>query len=394
MDPDQVIEDYNENADDAVEASEHVEAGGTGDAGDAGGNGDAGGTGDAGDTGGNGEDGEDGESGDDDSQLETFEDEDILMEPSHWLGPSTTNWKRVYTGHGTDEISLVKGRLWDALEAENQAEAAILTQRLRHLRARTVVRALQDESRQNTDDVDFTDDTFDTLVSHMVYRENGGGEDPSSYMRHPYQYLCRRVDSNHRINLPIRYMTAETPGEGKNEAARIVHELTTLWRTAGEFILPKRPRQGQAEAFFIEEMARLVQYTEGLARDESPSTGSALVGYEGAQELNLKYTGDGGRVGVRFMVGYPNLSTRGPPLYPHAYIAKLALRQIGTEAAGVFVHVHLVDAGAHHFLFLAQYSKAVIPVSIGVGTIDQWGNDSAAVRRFNLVHPRIFSDAF
>ena len=77
MDPDQEIEDYNENADDAVEASEHVEAGGTGDAGDAGGNGDAGGTGDAGDTGGNGEDGEDGESGDDDSQLETFEDEDI-----------------------------------------------------------------------------------------------------------------------------------------------------------------------------------------------------------------------------------------------------------------------------------------------------------------------------
>ena len=146
MDPDQEIEDYNENADDAVEASEHVEAGGTGDAGDAGGNGDAGGTGDAGDTGGNGEDGEDGESGDDDSQLETFEDEDILMEPSHWLGPSTTNWKRVYTGHGTDEISLIKGRLWDALEAENQAEAKTFTQRLGHLRARTVVRIDYDDA--------------------------------------------------------------------------------------------------------------------------------------------------------------------------------------------------------------------------------------------------------
>lgn len=382
MDPDQEIEDYNENADDAVEASEHVEAGGTGDAGDAGGNGDAGGTGDAGDTGGNGEDGEDGESGDDDSQLETFEDEDILMEPSHWLGPSTTNWKRVYTGHGTDEISLIKGRLWDALEAENQAEAKTLTQRLGHLRARTVVRALQDESRHNTDELDFSDDTFDTVVSHMVYRENGDDELPASYMRHPYQYLCRRVDSNHRVNLPIRYMRAKTPGEGKTEAARIVHELTTLWRTAGEFILPKRPRQGRAEAFFIEEMARLVQYTEGLAQDESPSTGVALVGYQGAQELNLRYTGDGGRVRVRIMVAYPKLATWERPLYPHAVIAKLAFHQLGTGGAGVFVHVHLVDAGAHHFLFLSQYSKTVIPVSVGVGTIDQWGNGEAEVRRF------------
>lgn len=380
MDPDQEIEDYNENADDAVEASEHVEAGGTGDAGDAGGNGDAGGTGDAGDTGGNGEDGEDGESGDDDSQLETFEDEDILMEPSHWLGPSTTNWKRVYTGHGTDEISLIKGRLWDALEAENQAEAKTLTQRLGHLRARTVVRALQDESRHNTDELDFSDDTFDTVVSHMVYRENGDDELPASYMRHPYQYLCRRVDSNHRVNLPIRYMRAKTPGEGKTEAARIVHELTTLWRTAGEFILPKR--QGRAEAFFIEEMARLVQYTEGLAQDESPSTGVALVGYQGAQELNLRYTGDGGRVRVRIMVAYPKLATWERPLYPHAVIAKLAFHQLGTGGAGVFVHVHLVDAGAHHFLFLSQYSKTVIPVSVGVGTIDQWGNGEAEVRRF------------
>ena len=59
MDPDQVIEDYNENAADAVEA------GGDGDAGvNAGENGDAGGNAGEAD-----EDGESGESGDEDSQL-------------------------------------------------------------------------------------------------------------------------------------------------------------------------------------------------------------------------------------------------------------------------------------------------------------------------------------
>ena len=380
MDPDQEIEDYNENADDAVEASEHVEAGGTGDAGDAGGNGDAGGTGDAGDTGGNGEDGEDGESGDDDSQLETFEDEDILMEPSHWLGPSTTNWKRVYTGHGTDEISLIKGRLWDALEAENQAEAKTLTQRLGHLRARTVVRALQDESRHNTDELDFSDDTFDTVVSHMVYRDNGEDELPASYMRHPYQYLCRRVDSNHRVNLPAKYIEAENPADGRVEAARIVHELAILWKDAGEFFLPKR--QGRAEAFFMHEIAHLAQYIQGLTRDESPHTGVALVGYDGAQELNLRYLGAGGRVAVRILVGYPKLSSWEGPLYKHGRIADFAFGQLGEAAAGVFMHLHLVDSGAHHFLFLSQYSKAVLPVAIGVGTRDEWDKGHGTVNIF------------
>ena len=315
-----------------------------------------------------------------DSQLGEFEDNDIWIEASHWMGPPTSRWKRVYTGNGTDEISLLKGKLWDALESNNDDEADLLERRLEDIRARIVLRALQDESRQPTEDVHFTEDTFDTLVSHMVYRNDANDGSLRSAMRHPYQYLCRRVDSNHRVNLPAKYIEAENPADGRVEAARIVHELAILWKDAGEFFLPKR--QGRAEAFFMHEIAHLAQYIQGLTRDESPHTGVALVGYDGAQELNLRYLGAGGRVAVRILVGYPKLSSWEGPLYKHGRIADFAFGQLGEAAAGVFMHLHLVDSGAHHFLFLSQYSKAVLPVAIGVGTRDEWDKGHGTVNIF------------